>query len=159
MYFENGYPYPFPCIFVNSAPGAPMPYGLVRLRPPLLPRAGRHDRLAHRSTRVWGAGSGRHHSIRAQRSRDEAHHKSHGRRFAELLYQMEIVQVFRSFSNYSQFFTVNGNYFRFLTAKDWANLDNPIKSYDFTMFWLISCMPPSHVALCEHLWCHNITTV
>ena len=35
------------------------------------------------------------------------------------------------------------NYFRNLTAKVWANLDNPIKSYDFSKFWLISCMPPS----------------
>ena len=35
-----------------------------------------------------------------------------------------------------------------LTSKVWANLDNPIKSYDFQKFWLISCMLPSHVALC-----------
>ena len=41
------------------------------------------------------------------------------------------------------------NDFRNLTAKVWANLDNPITSYDFSKFWLISCMPPSHqVALC-----------
>ena len=29
---------------------------------------------------------------------------------------------------------------RNLTAKVWANLDNPIKSYDFSMFWLICCV-------------------
>ena len=40
------------------------------------------------------------------------------------------------------------NDFRNLTAKVCANLDNPIKSYDFSKFWLISCMPPSHEALC-----------
>ena len=40
------------------------------------------------------------------------------------------------------------NYFRNLIAKVWANLDNPIKIYDFSKFWLISCMPPSQVALC-----------
>ena len=40
------------------------------------------------------------------------------------------------------------NDFRNLTAKVWANLDNPIKSYDFSKIWLISCMPPSQVALC-----------
>ena len=40
------------------------------------------------------------------------------------------------------------NYFRNLTAKVWANLDNLIKSYDFSKCWLISCMPPSQVALC-----------
>ena len=34
-------------------------------------------------------------------------------------------------------------YFRNLPAKVWANLDNPIKSYDFSNFWLISCMLPS----------------
>ena len=39
------------------------------------------------------------------------------------------------------------NYFRNLTAKVWANLGNPIKSYDFLKFWLIYCMPPSQVAL------------
>ena len=39
------------------------------------------------------------------------------------------------------------NYFRNLTAKVWANVDNPIKSYDFSKFWLISCMPPSQVTL------------
>ena len=36
------------------------------------------------------------------------------------------------------------NDFKNLTAKVWANFDNPIKSYDFSKFWLISCM----VALC-----------
>ena len=40
------------------------------------------------------------------------------------------------------------NDIRNLTAKVWANLDNPIKSYDFSKFWLISCIPPSQVALC-----------
>ena len=35
----------------------------------------------------------------------------------------------------------------------------PFKSYDFSKFWLISCMPPSQVALCYILWCHNSTTV
>ena len=40
------------------------------------------------------------------------------------------------------------NDLRNLTAKVWANLDNPIKSYDLSKFWLISCMPPSQVALC-----------
>ena len=49
--------------------------------------------------------------------------------------------------------------FRNLTPKFWANLDNPIKTYDFSKFWLISCMPPSKVALCYSLWCHNRTTV
>ena len=53
---------------------------------------------------------------------------------------------------------VNGNNFRNLTAKVWANFDNPIKSYDFPKFWLIYCMPPSQVALCYNLWCHNRTT-
>ena len=38
------------------------------------------------------------------------------------------------------------NDFRNLTAKVWANLDNPIKSYDFLKFWLISCTPYSEVA-------------
>ena len=51
------------------------------------------------------------------------------------------------------------NYFRNLTAKVCASLDNPIKSYDFSKFWLISCMLPSQVALCYNLWCHNSTTV
>ena len=36
----------------------------------------------------------------------------------------------------------------YLILKVWANLDNPIKSYDFSKFWLSSCMPPSQVALC-----------
>ena len=40
------------------------------------------------------------------------------------------------------------NDFRNLTAKVWANLDNPLKSYDFSKFWLISGMLPSQVALC-----------
>ena len=39
------------------------------------------------------------------------------------------------------------NDFRNLTAQVWANLDSPIKSYDFSQFWLISCMLPSQVAL------------
>ena len=38
-------------------------------------------------------------------------------------------------------------FFRNLTAKVWANLDNPIKSSDVSKFSLISCMPPSQVAL------------
>ena len=29
------------------------------------------------------------------------------------------------------------NDFRNLTAKVWANFDNPIKSYDFSKFWLM----------------------
>ena len=29
------------------------------------------------------------------------------------------------------------------TAKVWANFENPSKSYDFSNFWLISCMLPS----------------
>ena len=32
--------------------------------------------------------------------------------------------------------------FRNLTAKVWANLDNPIKRYDFSKVSLISCMLP-----------------
>ena len=40
------------------------------------------------------------------------------------------------------------NDFKNLTVKVWASLDNPIKSYDFSKFCLISCMPPSQVALC-----------
>ena len=57
------------------------------------------------------------------------------------------------------------NDFRNLTAKVWANLDNPIKSYDFSKFWLISCMPPSQVPLCCNLVCRplrchfDVTTV
>ena len=47
------------------------------------------------------------------------------------------------------------NDFRNLTAKVWANLDNPIKSYNLSKFWLTSCMPPSQVAQCQYLWCHN----
>ena len=49
------------------------------------------------------------------------------------------------------------NYFRDLSAKDWANFDNPIKSYDSSNFWLMFCMPPSQVALCCNLWCDNST--
>ena len=45
--------------------------------------------------------------------------------------------------------------FRNLTAKVWANLDNPIKRYDFSKVSLISCMSPSQVALFYYLWCHN----
>ena len=41
--------------------------------------------------------------------------------------------------------------FRNLTAKVWGNLDNPTKSYDFSKFWLISCMLPSQVALCYNM--------
>ena len=37
--------------------------------------------------------------------------------------------------------------FRNLTAKLWANLDNPIKRYDFSKVSLILCMSPSQVAL------------
>ena len=37
--------------------------------------------------------------------------------------------------------------FRNLTAKVWANLDNPIKRYDFSKVSLILCMSPSQVAL------------
>ena len=37
--------------------------------------------------------------------------------------------------------------FRNLTAKVWANLDNPIKRYDFSKALLISCMSPSQVGL------------
>ena len=37
--------------------------------------------------------------------------------------------------------------FRNLTAKVWANLDNPIKRYDFSKVSLFSCMSPSQVAL------------
>ena len=37
--------------------------------------------------------------------------------------------------------------FRNLTAKVWANLDNPIKRYDFSKVSLIPCMSPSQVAL------------
>ena len=47
------------------------------------------------------------------------------------------------------------NGFRNLTAKVWANLDNPIKSYDFSKFWLNSCMPPSQHCAQNYLWCHN----
>ena len=42
---------------------------------------------------------------------------------------------------------VNGDDFRYLTAKVWANLDNPIKRYDFSKVLLILCMSPSQVAL------------
>ena len=37
--------------------------------------------------------------------------------------------------------------FRNPTAKVWANLDNPIKRYDFSKVSLILCMLPSQVAL------------
>ena len=37
--------------------------------------------------------------------------------------------------------------FRNLTAKVWANLDNPIKRYDFSKISLILCMSPSQMAL------------
>ena len=48
------------------------------------------------------------------------------------------------------------NDFRNLTVKSLGqNLDNPIKSYYFSKFWSISCMPPSQVALCWYLWCHQ----
>ena len=45
--------------------------------------------------------------------------------------------------------------FRNLTAKVWANLDNPIKR----LISLILCMSPSQMALFRYLWCHNSTTV
>ena len=45
------------------------------------------------------------------------------------------------------------NDFRNLTATVWATLDNPIKRYDFSKFWLIYCMPPSRVH------CDNICDV
>ena len=48
---------------------------------------------------------------------------------------------------------------RNLTAKVWANLDNPIKRYDFSKVSLILCMSPSQVALFWYMWCHNSTTV
>ena len=37
--------------------------------------------------------------------------------------------------------------FRNLTAKVWANLENPIKRYDFSKVPLILCMSPSQVPL------------
>ena len=40
------------------------------------------------------------------------------------------------------------NHSRNLAVNVWENWDNPIKSYDFSKFGLISCMPPSQVALC-----------
>ena len=49
--------------------------------------------------------------------------------------------------------------FRNLTAKVWANLDNPVKRYDFSKVSLILCMSPSQMALFQYLWCHNSTTV
>ena len=49
--------------------------------------------------------------------------------------------------------------FRNLTAKVWANLDNPIKRYDFSKVSLILCMSLSQMALFQYLWCHNSTTV
>ena len=36
--------------------------------------------------------------------------------------------------------------FRNQTAKVWANLDNPIKSFDFSKVSLILCRSPSQVA-------------
>ena len=45
---------------------------------------------------------------------------------------------------------VNGNYSRNLTVKVWANLDNPIKSYDFSKLWLMSCMPQWHKSEADH---------
>ena len=45
--------------------------------------------------------------------------------------------------------------FKNLTAKVWANLDNPIKRYNFSKVSLISCMSPSQVVL---LYC-DVTTV
>ena len=36
---------------------------------------------------------------------------------------------------------------------------NPIKSFNLSKFRLISCMPPSRVALCYNLWCHKFITV
>ena len=49
-----------------------------------------------------------------------------------------------------------GNDFINLTTKVWGNLDYPIKSYDFSQFWLISCMPPSQVALCYICDIHRV---
>ena len=49
--------------------------------------------------------------------------------------------------------------FRNLTTKVWANLDNPVKRYDFSKVSLILCMSPSQMALFQYLWCHNSTTV
>ena len=49
--------------------------------------------------------------------------------------------------------------FKNLTARVWANLDNPIKRYDFSKVSLNLCMSPSQVALFWYLWCHNSTTV
>ena len=45
---------------------------------------------------------------------------------------------------------VNGNYSRNLTVKVWANLDNPIKSYDFSKLWLMSCMPQWRKSEADH---------
>ena len=44
-----------------------------------------------------------------------------------------------------------------LTAKVWANLANPIKSYDFSKCWLISCMPPSQVTLCDVITAQSLS--
>ena len=44
-------------------------------------------------------------------------------------------------------------------AKVWANLDNPVKRYDFSKVSFILCMSPSQMALFQYLWCHNSTTV
>ena len=40
------------------------------------------------------------------------------------------------------------NDFRNLQQHIWTDLNNPIKSCDFSKFLLNSCMPPSQVALC-----------
>ena len=41
------------------------------------------------------------------------------------------------------------NNFRIITTTQvWANLDYPIKRYDFSKFWLISCLSSFHVAQC-----------
>ena len=49
--------------------------------------------------------------------------------------------------------------FRNLTAKVWANLDKSNQELWFSKLLLISCMPPSQVALYYNLWCHSSTTV
>ena len=46
------------------------------------------------------------------------------------------------------------NDFRNIT-KVGANFDDSIKNYGFSKFWLISCIPPSQVALCYILERHN----
>ena len=42
---------------------------------------------------------------------------------------------------------MNGGWFQKPNSKVWANLDYPIKRYDFSKVSLISCMSPSQVAL------------